>query len=240
MVWQADRHISSGAADILDRYFKKIGGRPTSDGRPKDQKKRGRKSGSALESPDPPLKKMKTQVPVRKGRPSRGSMKAEDYTEEKLAWPTVDDSWKPPKVGKDTWEDILLSVEAIHQEEMPKTKESPLWAYVEWAILDDNGKRRTSKVLLESVHKAAPQAVSGHESGKWSTAWLTVYRQSGSTRHICKESNPIWVLPGPLLTDTGRSSITRILRSDNTWRLRPRSCFDGESSKESRYVLGGR
>src|SRR5690349_19210092 len=113
--------------DILERYFKKIGGRPTGDGPPKEQKKRGRKSASAAGTPNPPNKKVKTEVPVRRGR-GRSSMKAEDAEDEKVVWPTVNDSWKPPKVEKDSWEDILLSVEAIHQEEDPKTKESPLWA----------------------------------------------------------------------------------------------------------------
>jgi hypothetical protein len=100
---------------------------------------------------------MKTEVPVRKGRLERSSNKSEDE-EDKLDWPTSQSDWAPPKVAKDSWEDKILSLEAIDQRKVGKVQQ--LWAFVKWVEKDDNGECRMSKVLLESVHQAAPQAVS--------------------------------------------------------------------------------
>ena len=142
-------HLPSGAIDILERYFERIGGRPAEPSK-MAQKKRGRKSMTS-ETPEPKAKKAKAGANG-SSRGRRGS-DADDMD----SWPTSKgrDNWTPPRPTKDAWEDLIISVETIEVED-----NGTKWAFLLWAQEDEHGKKRTSKALLTSVYKAAPQAVS--------------------------------------------------------------------------------
>ena len=142
--------FTSGATDILEAYFAKIGGRPSADKKGNSAKKRGRKSNaSTTETPEPNSKRSKTGFEGRRGRPAKGA------SNEDLKWPDVTTGeWTPPKPTKDAWEDLIVSIETIEVEE-----NGTKWAFLLWSVEDENGKKRTSKAHLKSVYTAAPQAV---------------------------------------------------------------------------------
>ena len=143
-----------GAKDILRAYFAKIGGRPVDETNPRDAgKKRGRQS-LGVDSSSSSKRTRAEETSARRGR--RRSGKSQDV-DEAIRWTELkaDSNWKPPKPRKDSWEDILLKVEALESDD-----DGTKWAFVLWAIEDENGRKRTSKVLLDSVSIAAPQAVS--------------------------------------------------------------------------------
>ncbi|KAI4150430.1 MAG: hypothetical protein LQ340_004079 [Diploschistes diacapsis] len=146
--WEPEENLV-GAKDILDAYFEKIGGRPTAS-KANSAKKRGRKSNASVaETPEPTSKKAKTGFEGRRGRPPKRN------SGEDLVWPTVNaESWTPPKPTKDAWEDLISSIETIEVEE-----NGTRWAFLLWAIEDENGRKRTTKANLQSVYIAAPQAM---------------------------------------------------------------------------------
>ena len=105
----------------------------------------------ASETPEPKTKKAKAGA--------NGSARGRRHNTDDLdVWPIAKakDNWQPPKPLKDAWEDLIISVETIEANE-----DGTKWAFLLWAVEDEHGKKRTSKALLQSVYKAAPQAVSG-------------------------------------------------------------------------------
>ena len=145
--WEPEENLD-GAVDILQAFFKKIGGRPEAGSKANSAKKRGRKSAGAVDTPEPPKsKKSKTEFSGKRGRPAKNGSAD-------LEWPLIDDNWQPPPPRKDAWEELIVSVETIEADENGQK-----WAFLLWAAEDSNGKKRTSKAMLASVYKAAPQAV---------------------------------------------------------------------------------
>ena len=92
---------------------------------------------------------MKTEFQGKKGRPKK------EGSNEALVWPEEKrDEWQPPKAMKDAWEDLIVSIETIEQENGIK------WVLLCWSEEDEKGKQRKSKAPLQVVYLAAPQAVS--------------------------------------------------------------------------------
>jgi hypothetical protein len=146
---------TSGARDLLEVYFNRIGGHPSEVGEVAPApKKRGRKSTAA--SGTPPPKKSKGDPSRASARQKGGAAKSEDAHED-IKWPDVkvDSDWVPPKPRKDAWEDILLEVQTLQADD-----DGTKWAFVLWSVEDEHGKKRTSKVLLSTASIAAPQKVS--------------------------------------------------------------------------------
>lgn len=151
----ADIH-HRGARDLLEIYFAKLGGHPSEVGDVKPQKKRGRKSAGTTDTP-PPSKKAKGESTRASGRGKASSTLENGSPDDSVKWPDVkvNSDWVPPKPRKDAWEDYLLSVHTIEVD-----SEGKKWAFVLWSVEDEQGRKRTSKVLLPTLSIAAPQAVS--------------------------------------------------------------------------------
>ena len=132
------------AKDLLEIYFTKIGGRPDEVKQPK---KRGRKSLVDADS----AKKARTEA--RESGSGRGRRKSEKQEVNSISPARASDEWKPPKPGRGTWEDLVVAVETIEAEGDEK------WAFLRWAIEDEEGNQRRTKARLSTVYLACPQAM---------------------------------------------------------------------------------
>ena len=66
-----------------------------------------------------------------------------------------DEHWEPPLVKKDSWEDLVLSVETMETDGKENT-----YVFLLWRVVDKHGHRRRSKARLATAKIACPQAVS--------------------------------------------------------------------------------
>ncbi|KAL8829714.1 MAG: hypothetical protein Q9170_006053 [Blastenia crenularia] len=128
----------SGAREILEAYWVKIGGKPVPAPKTKG-KKRGRQStGSQVE----PAKKQK-----KKGRKSTSAIPDPDATPEPPpGYTDVDsDAWTPPPPNDNAWDPLIMTVDTIE-----KDSEGELWAYLVWNEKNDDGRFNRSKARLVS------------------------------------------------------------------------------------------
>jgi hypothetical protein len=133
--------------DILKAYWETIGGKPV-----RTDKKRGRLTagGSKSETPDPKAKKAKTEKVEKSveknGRKSNG--KGKDP-------PKFDNEWEPPEPKKDSWEDLVLSIETIEHD----ASNGKLFCYLKWTLENEDQTKRHSRCLLDTCAVACPQAL---------------------------------------------------------------------------------
>ncbi|KAI4620400.1 uncharacterized protein J4E84_010027 [Alternaria hordeiaustralica] len=103
--WEAEENME-GAIDVLNEYFKKIGGRPE----PKGQKRKGRPSTAGIKSES--------------GTPSSSTKRAKaDKPEKKVA------EWSPPP---GSWEHDVDHIDTVEQTKDPKTGQLEKFAYLVW------------------------------------------------------------------------------------------------------------
>ncbi|KAG9187179.1 hypothetical protein G6011_05050 [Alternaria panax] len=103
--WEAEENME-GAVDVLNEYFKKIGGRPE----PKGQKRKGRPSAAGAKSES--------------GTPVSSTKRAKaDKEEKKVA------QWSPPP---GSWEHDVAYIDTVEQTKNPKTGELEVFAYLVW------------------------------------------------------------------------------------------------------------
>ena len=163
----------SGAKEILDAYYKKIGGRPRKNaakpvakaGPGRKRKSMGEtKETSAAAKPTEQKRRRKSSAPATEEPPAE---MAADSEEDDLSW--------TPK-GKD-WGSQLEKVDTIIRDQDSKL----LFAFLLWK----NGKR--SRVALETCYDRCPRQVSVFNQHIPKGRILTVCpRCSNSTRIICK------------------------------------------------------
>lgn len=128
-----------GANDVLEEYYKKIGGRPQKPA-PKPGPGRKRKSTADSKSVTP------SATPATEPKRRRKSAKAEETpVETDLEM----DDWVPKS---NNWEKELESVDTIIRD--PET--NGLYAFILWK----NGKR--SRVSIESCYEKCPRKVSAY------------------------------------------------------------------------------
>lgn len=139
----------SGAREILEAYWEKIGGKPEPKVKePKSTgKKRGRQStGSAVE----PTKKQQ-----KKGRKSTSALQDntnDDNDDFPVGYADAPDSWEPPNPNDNAWDPLLMQVDTIE-----KDNNGDLWAYLAWNEKNEDGRFKRSKARLTTCRKACPQ-----------------------------------------------------------------------------------
>lgn len=144
--------IASGAREILEEYWKSIGGKPVAGAAKPDQnKKRGRQStGSAKPDTSKRPKMSKSK------RKSNGAMEQDTspapltgYTEE------GDDAWRAPTPKDGAWDPLVQSVDTVVRE----NADGELWGYLIWNEKNDDGRFYRSKAKLPTIYRACPQRV---------------------------------------------------------------------------------
>ena len=131
-----------GAREILEEYWKSIGGEPI-PGVPKQSasKKRGRTSTANTEggtpAKDPAPKKQK-----------RGRKRRDELPDD----PIIADDWTPPPATPGAWENEVVAIETIEGSEGDEK-----YAWLRWTSKDENDKWRGSKAKLSTVYIACPQ-----------------------------------------------------------------------------------
>lgn len=134
--WEPESNLS-GASDLLEEYFKKIGGRP------KPPQKKERKRKQSIGTPSEPKGTSRGRKKIRgededSGTPASAAGKKAKKTKE----------WEPPA---GSWEDHVMSIDTV--EEIPdyKTGEKVLYGYVVW----NNGRK--SQHPLRVINNKCPQ-----------------------------------------------------------------------------------
>lgn len=136
----------SGAREILDAYWEKIGGKPKPSYKPAG-KKRGRQSTG--NQPEAAKKKQK------RGRKSASNVQDKDDANDEFppGFTDVDpESWKPPAPEDNAWEDLVMQVDTIE-----KDNDDMLWAYLVWNEKNDDGRFNRTKARLATCNRACPQ-----------------------------------------------------------------------------------
>ena len=130
--------IREAASEILQAYYKKIGGRPSKGG-----KKTKRKSGVDESTPrgGRGRKKLRTEESVEDDEVPRSQGKQQKR------------EWEPPK---GSWESEVTSIDSIEEHPDPRTAEIKRYVYVMW----NNGKQ--SRHELPTMRVKAPQKVNSN------------------------------------------------------------------------------
>lgn len=149
-----------GAKEILEEYWKNIGGKPVADQPKSASKKRGRQSTGG-KKPDtgkrPKMTKTsRTSSGKSKSRKSNGAVDVEQdgspipligYTEE------GDDDWKAPPAKDGAWDPLVQSVDTVTRE----NADGELWGYLIWNAKNEDGRFYRSKAKLPVIYRACPQ-----------------------------------------------------------------------------------
>lgn len=130
-----------GANDVLEEYYKKLGGRPKKPA-PKPGPKPGRKRKSTADSKSVTSSAASSTEPKRR----RKSAKAEETESDSLVY---DENWVPKS---NNWEEELAQVDTIIRD----SDNGGLYAFLLW----NNGRR--SRVSIESCYEKCPDKVSKH------------------------------------------------------------------------------
>ena len=145
----ADPH-HRGAREILEGYWKSIGGKPIADQKP--SKKRGRQATSEKYKPDT----SKRPKMSKNGRKSNGALE-QDTTRNPLPGYTEEgeDEWRPPPANKDAWDSKVQCVDTVTRE----NSDGELWGYLIWNEKNADGRFYRTKANLPTIYRAAPQRV---------------------------------------------------------------------------------
>ena len=143
--------MARAAREILEDYWKSIGGKPT-DGAPKSAKKRGRQSsGAAPKQEESAAKRPKNG---RKGRKSNGASTQDASPTPMVGYTEAgDDDWKPPAPKEGAWDPLVQAVDTVVRED----KDGELWGYLIWNSKNDDGRYYRSKANLPTIYRACPQ-----------------------------------------------------------------------------------
>ncbi|KAL9630771.1 MAG: hypothetical protein Q9204_004548 [Flavoplaca sp. TL-2023a] len=136
-----------GARDLLEAYWKSIGGKPVPGTKEKPTgKKRGRQSTGTIQ---PAAKKQK-----KPGRKSTSALEDPDATPEppKGYQDVNPDTWKPPPPHDNAWENLVMNVDTIEKDDRGE-----LWAFLVWNEKNEDDRFNRSKAKLATCNKACPQ-----------------------------------------------------------------------------------
>lgn len=160
------------ARNILESYWERLGGKPTSTSSKPASKKRIRQSTGGSGTPDSTaVKKQRkstgdSRTPdstVVKKQRKTGSRKSKDTSakdDEKTAEPPAgftdvgNDNWKAPKPTSSAWDPLVQTVDTIEKDD-----QGELWAYLIWNDKNEDGRFYRSKARLMTCNKACPQRV---------------------------------------------------------------------------------
>ncbi|SLM36986.1 Chromo domain/shadow [Lasallia pustulata] len=125
--WEIEENLS-GASELLQEYWEKIGGKPTAI---KGTKKRGRQSTGEAITPDT---SKKPKIAPKTERKNLGTKKSRQSLPDVslVGTEAPEEGWKPPE---GSWEDHIQSVETVEKDD-----DDNLWAYVIWNHRTSEGK----------------------------------------------------------------------------------------------------
>lgn len=126
--------IFSGAKELLEEYWEKLGGKPV-PGTSGGKKKRAQQSVGG--TPDTSAKKPK----VGAGRKGKGASSSKLPDKRMVGTEEPDEDWKPPA---GSWEERVQIIETIE-----KTEDDKLYAFVLWTDCGNDGKYIRSKQPLD-------------------------------------------------------------------------------------------
>ncbi|KAL8780069.1 MAG: hypothetical protein Q9213_006628 [Squamulea squamosa] len=139
--WETEENLE-GARDLLEAYWKKIGGKP--EPTPIEPKNAGKKRGRQSTGTIQPTKKQ------RKGRKSASA--AEDPDDEPahpIGYTDVNpDTWEPPPPLDNAWEDHVMNVDTIEKDD-----KGELWAFLVWNQKNDDDRFNRSKARVFTNNK---------------------------------------------------------------------------------------
>ncbi|KAI4262026.1 MAG: hypothetical protein L6R42_002791 [Xanthoria sp. 1 TBL-2021] len=144
--WETEGNLE-GARDLLEAYWKEIGGKPVPAKKEKPAgKKRGRQSTGTIQ---PAAKKQN-----KPGRKSTTAMEDQDGTPEPpKGWSDVnEDVWQPPPPLDNAWENLVMNVDTIEKDD-----KGELWAFLVWNEKNEDDRFNRSKAKLATCNKACPQ-----------------------------------------------------------------------------------
>ncbi|KAL9040201.1 MAG: hypothetical protein Q9180_002059 [Flavoplaca navasiana] len=144
--WETEENLE-GARDLLEAYWKSIGGKPVPGTKEKPAgKKRGRQSTGTIQ---PAAKKQK-----KPGRKSTSALEDPDATPEppKGYQDVNPDTWKPPPPHDNAWENLVMNVDTIEKDDRGE-----LWAFLVWNEKNEDDRFNRSKAKLATCNKACPQ-----------------------------------------------------------------------------------
>lgn len=124
------RTPSATAKESLDKYFKKVGGRPSATAEKKSKKRKK----DDVDTPKGGRKKTKTESPA----PTNGKKAGKEQ------------EWRPPS---GSWETHLMNIDTIEETRDLKTNQLERYAYVVW----NDGRKTRHK--LATLNAQAPQIV---------------------------------------------------------------------------------
>lgn len=154
--WETEDNLE-GAKEVLEAYWKSIGGKPVPDEPKSVTKKRGRQSTGGKKPDQAKRPKMsKTSSGKGRGRKSGGVSEPEQdgspvplmgYTDE------GDDDWKAPPAKDGAWDPLVQAVDTVTRE----NADGELWGYLIWNAKNEDGRFYRSKAKLPVIYRACPQ-----------------------------------------------------------------------------------
>ncbi|CAG7941156.1 unnamed protein product [Penicillium salamii] len=139
--WEEEENLMEGASEILNAYYKSIGGRPE---RASEKPKPGRKRKSMGDASSKSATPSKAAAPpAKRGRKSAAAKLAEAETPDSSVAPEDDQGWLP----KGKWDKDLKEVSTIQQGRHGEG----LFAY----LLFNNGK--TARVSVQACYDKCPR-----------------------------------------------------------------------------------
>ncbi|KAI4227264.1 MAG: hypothetical protein L6R36_002533 [Xanthoria steineri] len=145
--WETEGNLE-GARDLLEAYWKAIGGKPDPASKKEKPagKKRGRQSTGTMQ---PAAKKQ-----MKPGRKSLSAMEDPDATPEPpVGFTNVNhETWKPPPPLDNAWENLVMNVDTIEKDD-----KGELWAFLVWNEKNEDDRFNRSKAKLATCNKACPQ-----------------------------------------------------------------------------------
>ena len=164
-IFQLSHHSANqvhgrGAKEVLEDYWKGIGGKPIADQPKSSTKKRGRQS-TGENKPDtakrPKMTKTnRTSSGKGKGRKSNGAV---DFEQDVSPIPQIgytdegDDEWKAPPAKDGAWDPLVQSIDTVTRE----NSDGELWGYLIWHAKNEDGRFYRSKAKLPVIYRACPQ-----------------------------------------------------------------------------------
>ncbi|KAL8736677.1 MAG: hypothetical protein Q9166_000043 [cf. Caloplaca sp. 2 TL-2023] len=148
--WETEDNLE-GAREILEAYWKQIGGKPVP--KPIEPKSTGKKRGRQSTGTIQPAKKQK-----KAGRKSASAAQEAQEDDDASPEPPVGytdvnpDTWQPPAPNDNAWDPLVQNVDTIEKDD-----KGELWAYLVWNEKNDDNRFNRSKARLATCNKACPQ-----------------------------------------------------------------------------------
>lgn len=147
--------------DILEAYWKKLGGKPIPLVSKPPAKKRGRQSAGRTSS----LNRGAAKKQRKSGDGSEADASARSNTDDDLNSPGPDeytdilgpDEWAPPTASSGSWEEPIRTVETVEADD-----DGRLWVFLSWNLQNEDGRFLRNKVKATTCYRACPQKVCLH------------------------------------------------------------------------------